>query len=469
MKNLLLLSSDTLLEKLFTAQAKQCSMQTFVSSDLQQGIQLIQTNSCHAVIANIPFLAERCPKKVIEKIHEAYPYIPIFILMDQIDVSQAISLTKHGAEYCYAKPFVLEQIIETIQYTLNHVPAPHFYTNPKPQNSTGEAIKYLHATSKAAQFLYSQIDKVADTHFKVIIYGETGTGKESVARRLCEGIFKHKPFIAVDCGCLSKELAASELFGHKKGSFSGALQDKKGAFEEAQGGTLFLDEIGNLDYAVQILLLRAIEEKKIKRVGCNNEIDIDTRIIVASNEKLSDAVDNGTFREDLYHRLNEFEICLPPLRDRLEDLGLFIDFFIQKANEELGKKVKGVAPELLEKFKLYNWPGNLRELKNVIRRGCLMASDSITAACLSTEFVHTITNNIKSKTYDDQISIGEQLSKNDLKLKSLIAEYEAIIKVLKEENYNKTRTARKLNINRKTLYNKLKTFNEFHTAESIMR
>lgn len=336
--------------------------------------------------------------------------------------------------------------------------------NNRNQNTNNPNTPTPQHLSKAAQYLYSQIDQVKDTNFKVVIYGETGTGKESVARRLCNGIYKDRPFIAVDCGCLSKELAASELFGHKKGSFSGAFEDKIGAFEEANTGTLFLDEIGNLDYSVQILLLRAIEENKIRRIGDNKEIDINVRIIVASNEKLSEAVKKGTFREDLYYRLNEFEITIPPLRDRLEDLELFINFFIEEANQDLNKNIKGVQASLLEKFYNYDWNGNIRELKNVIRRGCLTATNKITTMCMSKEFLNKLSYHKNKNEFQEKYTQNILLPGEDLKHKSAYAEHAEIMKVLKEENFNKTRTAKRLNINRKTLYNKLKTFDLFNNS-----
>jgi len=376
MSKIVLLSNDALLSRLFSTAAKNnYAMETVVSATLEQGIEIIKKESCDAIVVTIPLTSESCPKKIIQSLLKVNPYILVFFLIDQLDVTLAISLTKLGAEYCYSRPFALELIIENINKTITKLAKPTFYAAPIKQV---EKPKYVEAKSQAAQNLYGQIDQVKDTNFKVIIYGETGSGKESVARRLCNGIYKDRPFIAVDCGCLSKELAASELFGHTKGSFSGAFDDKIGAFEEANNGTLFLDEIGNLDYSVQILLLRAIEENKIKKIGSNKEINTNVRILVASNEKLSEAVKKGTFREDLYYRLNEFEITIPPLRDRLEDLELFIDFFIEEANRDLNKNIIGVQPSLLEKLYEYDWNGNIRELKNVIRRGCLMASNKIT-------------------------------------------------------------------------------------------
>lgn len=462
MKHILLLSNDALLSRLFLTGTKKFNLQTIISSDLEQTINTIRKGDCSAIVINIPILTERCPKKIVRQIQETNPYLPVYVLMDQMDISEAISLTKMGVEYCYSKPFALEQIIENIDNTLKNFPATAHSGIKKIAGDSykekNDRPKYVYATSQPAKELYDQIDKVADTNFKVVIYGETGTGKESVARRLCKGKYKNRPFVAVDCGCLRQELAASELFGHKKGSFSGAIEEKKGAFEAANGGSIFLDEIGNLDYSVQNLLLRAIEEHKIRKVGSNEEIDINVRIIVASNEKLSDAVENGTFREDLYFRLNEFEIVIPPLRDRIEDLELFIDFFIQEANHDLGKNIQGINADLLEKFKLYQWPGNIRELKNTIRRGCLMATSLITPSCLSSEFMEKLNDQIKLKDHIKAPDQSMMTIKDDLKFKSIISEYEEIVKILKEEKYNKTKAAMRLNINRKTLYNKLKAF-----------
>lgn len=455
MNKILLLSNDTLLCKVFKSTSKNYTVDVLIKNKLEDGESIIKKGMCDAIVVTVPLQYEACPKKILETLQKINPYLPVFFMIDQIEMEQVISLTKLGAEYCYSRPFVLERVIENVQETIKRLPSPSPYSQPTSNKET----KYLEARSQAAQNLYSQIDQVKDTNFKVIIYGETGSGKESVARRLCNGTFKDKPFVAVDCGCLSKELAASELFGHKKGSFSGAFEDKIGAFEEANNGTLFLDEIGNLDYSVQILLLRAIEEKKIRKIGSNTEIETNVRIIVASNEKLSEAVKKGAFREDLYYRLNEFEISIPPLRDRLEDLELFINFFIEEANQDLNKNVTGVQAALLEKFYNYDWNGNIRELKNVIRRGCLMATHKITSSCMSKEFLNKLSYHKNKNEFDEKYFQHASLPGEDLKYKSVYAEHAEIMKILKEENFNKTRAAKRLNINRKTLYNKLKTFN----------
>lgn len=459
MNKILFLSHDPLLNEMFATGARELSCNIIIEPDLQKGIETLRNGQCQSVLACVPLMTERCPRRILRSIQEVNPYIPVFFILNDLDLALAISLTKMGVEYCYTRPFAVEMVLENILKTLSGRNHPVILPRKDP------APRYFYASSEAATQLYTQIDTVADTNFKVIIYGETGTGKESVAKRLCKGIFKDRPFVAVDCGCLSRELAASELFGHKKGSFSGAFEDKTGAFEAANNGTIFLDEIGNLDYSVQILLLRAIEEKKIKRIGSNTEIDINVRIIVASNERLSEAVEAGRFREDLYYRLNEFEINIPPLRERMEDLEPFINFFIRETNQDLNKNITGVSPALLKKFQAYSWPGNLRELKNVIRRGCLMAGREITADCMAEDFMEKLNAEYKSREFHDKHSGVPVHPEGDLKYKSVIAEYEEILKVLEQEKYNKSKTALRLNINRKTLYNKISTYHKLMQSQ----
>jgi two-component system response regulator HydG len=275
----------------------------------------------------------------------------------------------------------------------------------------------------------------------VLIIGESGTGKEVIAKSIHENSSrKNTNFIAVDCGSIPKELAASEFFGHIKGSFTGAIQDKIGFFEAANGGTIFLDEIGNLSYENQIQLLRALQERKIKPVGSNKEIDVDIRIITATNEDLREAVKNGDFREDLYHRINEFSIHSPSLVERNEDLMIFSDFFLEKSNQELNKNVIGFSSEVMTIFQNYRWPGNLRELQNCIKRATLLSQgDFIEKTALPMEFFQ----NEDKKTTDFSLFENEK---------------ETILDALNQTNNNKSEAAKLLKINRKTLYNKLNRY-----------
>jgi two-component system response regulator HydG len=306
--------------------------------------------------------------------------------------------------------------------------------------------------------LYRQVGLVAPTNYSIILYGESGTGKEVIARTIhASSSRRDKPFIAMDCGTISKELAGSELFGHMKGSFTGAVSDKEGHFEMANGGTLFLDEVANLSGETQAALLRVIQERKIKRVGGNKEIMVDVRIIVASNENLQDSYRKGKFREDLFHRFNEFSISLPPLRHRKDDIPLFAEYFLERANEELSKKVEGFEPEVMEAFMKYPWPGNLREFRNVVRRSALLSSSGkINMKVLPEEIVssQTIIPIIESQ----QNSIQSEPRTLGLKDAAAQAEYEAIMKVLKQVNFNKSKAADILKIDRKTLYNKIKNY-----------
>jgi two-component system response regulator HydG len=317
-------------------------------------------------------------------------------------------------------------------------------------------------TSRASKELYRQIELVAPTNYSVIILGESGTGKEEVAKSIHLHSQRHnQPFIAMDCGSLTKELAASEFFGHEKGSFTGAFATKIGHFEMANGGTLFLDEVGNLSYEIQAALLRTVQERKVKRIGSTKEIDLDVRIIVATNENLQEGIQKGRFREDLYHRFNEFGIYMPPLRERGNDILLLADYFLEEANKELGRHVTTFAPETIECFMNYRWPGNVRELKNIVRRAALISEGAeITTKSLPLEI-----SNYRMPVNDfaqGQSSTEQQLAKeprHDLKNAALEAEYETILKVLREVNFNKTKAAEILQIDRKTLYNKMKAIN----------
>jgi two-component system response regulator HydG len=312
--------------------------------------------------------------------------------------------------------------------------------------------------------LYRQIEIVAPTNYSIILYGESGTGKEVIAKTIHElSSRKDKPFVAMDCGTLSKELSGSELFGHVKGAFTGALADKEGHFELANGGTLFLDEVGNLSIDIQAALLRVIQERKFKRVGGNKEMDVDVRIIVASNENLQDAYQKGKFREDLYHRFNEFSVNLPPLRNRKQDIPAFAEFFLQKTNEELQKNISGFEDEVIRMFTDYSWPGNLREFRNVVRRAVLLTPGDELVSAKTLPWEITNTNPLTATPEPAQKEQTTITLKKDIGLKGAAskAEYETIMNVLKEVKFNKKKAAEVLNIDRKTLYNKLKSYEEF--------
>ncbi|SDF64398.1 sigma-54-dependent transcriptional regulator [Chitinophaga filiformis] len=398
------------------------------------------------------------------RIREMNPVTSIIVMTGYPDVRIAIQLIKQGIYDYVVKPLNAAQAILLVQKALIHqaVLAKEQLPPANPLAAANSVSTYVSRRGQLSQFVYgmgntskelhTQIKLIAPTDYSVIILGETGTGKESVAHLIhSQSRRKDKPLVAIDCGSLSRELAASELFGHEKGAFTGAVQAKVGAFQEAHGGTLFLDEIGNLSYEVQTALLRTIQERVIRPVGSTKEIHVDIRIIVASNEDLQQAVLQGRFRDDLYYRLNEFTINVPPLRERKEDLPLFVSTFKQVVEDELGRECGPLADDILTAFSSYSWPGNIRELKNVMRRICLLSTDKdpITTECLPEE-LHPAPR---------ELAVPVIPGEANLKNVTRQAEYQKILDVLQQVRFNKSQAARLMNIDRKTLYNKLHTLN----------
>lgn len=406
-------------------------------------------------------LGDRSGKEVLLEIKKIKSDAIVIIITGYSQIKTAVDIIKSGAYDYITKPLITDEVLNVLSNAINsqHSPAKkssHKQVSYSKDNISVNNNQYIIGQSKVIREVYHQIDLVAPTDYSVILYGETGTGKEVIARTIHEKSKRsNKPFVAIDCGTLSNELAGSALFGHVKGAFTGALFDKDGHFEMANTGTLFLDEITNLSYDTQAALLRVIQERKFEKVGGTKAFDLDIRIIVASNDNLLEAYQNGKFREDLYHRFNEFTINIPALRNRKEDIPLFADFFLQESNNELGKQVKGFDPEVIERFNQYSWPGNLRECRNVVRRAVLLTNTSeISLQALPPE----ITASGFYKTAEVGLPVQESVNKNDLKDVSSKAEFETIMNVLKEVNFNKSKAAEILNIDRKTLYNKIKNY-----------
>jgi two-component system response regulator HydG len=408
-------------------------------------------------------------KEMLIKIKESYPSTGVIIITGYSDIKLAVELIKLGAYDYITKPLYPDEILNTInkaietQIALNaNVSERSTAENKKdksPKQTQAETGEFVVGQSPASRDLMKQIMLVAPTTYSVILTGESGTGKESVAKTIhLNSPRKDKPFVAMDCGSLTKELAGSEFFGHEKGSFTGALYTKIGHFEMANGGTLFLDEVGNLSYDIQAALLRTVQERKIKRIGSTKEIDLDVRIIVATNENLGDSIQKGRFREDLYHRFNEFSIHLPPISQRGKDIMVFANTFLGTANDELNRSVQGFSEEVEECFLTYNWPGNVRELKNVVRRATLLTEgEEIQLKALPLEIsTYAKATAIENAVENSIIRSATSNKPRDLKNAALEAEYDAILNVLREVNFNKTKAAKILNIDRKTLYNKMK-------------
>lgn len=369
----------------------------------------------------------------------------VILMTGYADIKIAVNAVKMGAFEYVAKPINPDEILHIIKNGLASV------AKNSSSASKVNGPEYIEGKCEAALKMQEYINLVGPTEMSVLILGESGTGKEYAARRIHQfSKRKHAKFVAVDCGALPKDIAGSELFGHVKGSFTGAVNDKIGHFEEANGGTIFLDEIGNLSYDVQVNLLRAIQERKIRRVGSTKETSIDVRILAATNEDLKSAIKNGDFREDLYHRLNEFSIGLPPLRERKEDLLDFAYYFKDKASQEFAKQNVEFDQNVLNVFQSYEWPGNIREMKNVVRRAVLLATNNlVTTSCLPDEMLET--------SFTPSVATDENMAV-DLKSVKEKSEQELIISTIIKAKYNKSQAAKLLGIDRKTLYNKLKQY-----------
>lgn len=432
---------------------------------------------------------------LLGKIKDKYPHLPVIIITGYSDIKIAVEVMKMGAYDYITKPLFPDEILVTIRKALEEAATPvevkvkqasepvdtssQNEVDTKPKHTIIHSGEYIFGDTPVFRNILQQIDLVGPTNYTVIIYGESGSGKEAIAQEIHKrSKRKTKPFVAIDCGALSKELAGSELFGHEKGSFTGALNQKIGSFELANGGTIFLDEVANLSYDIQVSLLRVVQERKMRRVGGTKDIELDVRIIVASNEKLWESTRKGKFREDLFHRFNEFSIDVPPLRQRPDDIMLFANHFLQLTNHELGKNIKRFSAEVESIFRSYVWYGNLRELKNVIKRATLLTdSEAVEASSLPFEISHF--NKLQFENQPDvvqsaappvftPVSIADSAPEpakpleTSLKSASIDAEYEMILKALKKVNFNKSKAAKLLNIDRKTLYNKMKQYQEFN-------
>ncbi|WP_304348145.1 sigma-54 dependent transcriptional regulator [Capnocytophaga leadbetteri] len=398
----------------------------------------------------------------LKQVKDIFPNLPVVVMTSYAEVSTAVEAMKLGAFDYISKPFQQEDVLNVIKNAQNTV-----FSTPKPEtvetaaplsktdhSSPAKMVKapkvteenpYIEGVSPASKKLSKFINLVAPTDMSVLIMGESGTGKEVVAKLIhLKSERRNKPFIAVDCGAIPKEIASSEFFGHVKGSFTGAITDKKGHFEEANGGTIFLDEVGNLSYENQIQLLRALQERRIKPIGSSKEIEVDIRVLAATNEDLLEAVNKGDFREDLYHRLNEFAIKVPSLSERKDDLMIFASYFLEKANEKLHKNVQGFTERAVQKMLNYNWGGNLRELSNVVKRATLLTTTDYISENELPDFVMSETHHFPTERFSFSTKENER---------------ELIIGALHETKNNKTEAAKLLGFTRKTLYNKLKAYN----------
>jgi len=447
MHRILVIDDDTYICKLLTNYLNKHGYLTDSAFNGIEALKKIDQDNYDLVISDYR-LPDRDGFDILHHVKKKDSGIPVIIMTAYKDLTTAVKLIKSGAFDYITKPLIHEELLElikeaTVQQEVN-TPQVNFQQD------------FIRGKSKKFKEILEHVRIVSPVNMSVIIEGETGSGKEYIARAIhYNSKRKDGPFIAVDCGALPKGLVNSELFGHIKGAFTGATYDKKGLFEQASGGTLFLDEIGNLEAENQMKLLRVLQEKSLTRVGDTKSVKVDVRLIVATNIDMLIEMENGKIREDLYHRLNEFKIAVPPLRLRGEDVLVYADAFLKRAAVRFDKPVQGYDQSVKDMLLEYSWPGNIRELRNVITRAVLLAENSL----------------ITLNEFPDEIKTSQAIQKNmstpsggsafdtNLKDAASSAEKEAIIQALVKTNYNKSQAARYLKIDRKTLYNKIKQYN----------
>jgi two-component system response regulator HydG len=379
--------------------------------------------------------------ELLRRVKERCPGTQVILMTGYADIQTAVTAMKLGAFDYVSKPVIPEEILKLLHEATRRA-AGGGHEAAGGRASAPAPVVYLKGVSERAARLHEHVRLVGPTMMTVLISGESGTGKEYIARQLhATSPRAGGPFVAVDCGAVPRELAGSEFFGHVRGSFTGAIADKEGYFSLASGGTIFLDEIGNLPYDVQVQLLRVLEERVARPIGGSRDMPVDVRVISATNENLKEAVDHGRFREDLYHRLNEFSLVALPLRERQEDIALFANHFLDRSTAELGKEVTGFDPAVLEAFRAYRWPGNLREMRNVIKRATLLCSGKFIGR-----------EHLPAELW--QAPAGPARSTGSRRE----MERELIREVMSRCDNNKSEASRVLQIDRKTLYNKLKLY-----------
>ncbi|MCO6161628.1 sigma-54 dependent transcriptional regulator [Flavobacterium sp. NRK F7] len=435
MPKILIVEDDTTFNQMLLQFLKRNNYEATPTFSVKEALTQLENQSFDLILSDLR-LPDQDGLALLSILNTQNKNIPFVLMTAYADVKTAVKAMKTGAADYISKPFVPEEALLVLQKIISTDKKQPVIQ--KKELETTIPSEFYWGKGIASIKLKKHIDLVAPTPLSVLITGENGTGKEVAAKTIHERSNRSKaPFVAVDCGAIPKDIAGSEFFGHLKGSFTGAINDKIGCFEAASGGTLFLDEIGNLTYENQVLLLRAIQERKIKPIGSNKEIEIDIRLICATNEDLKTAVSNGSFREDLYHRINEFSIGIPSLRDRKEDIEAFATLFLEKASNQLNKSVTTISKEALQALQQYSWPGNLRELQNYIKRATLLAIDeTITIVDLPEEITSATTHSIDLGLRDE-------------------AEKKAILDALAMTNGNKSRAAEILGISRKTMYNKI--------------
>ena len=395
--------------------------------------------------------------EVMKYAKELDPDLPVVMITGHAHIQGAVEAIRAGADNYLAKPFQHLEVIEIVNRALTERDLKQKLKRLSNQLKGPLCLRKMMGPSKVIGSLVSQVKRVAKTDFTVVIQGETGSGKELVAQAIHQNSLRADgPWVAIDCGAIPEGLLESELFGHEKGAFTGAFSRKIGKLEAAKGGTLLMDEISNLPLSSQGKILRTLQEKKICRIGSNKPLDVDIRLLVACNQELTTIVESGAFREDLFYRLNEFSIRVPPLRERKKDIPYLAKRFLDITNLALHKSVKGFSESALRTLLAYSWPGNVRQFRSIIRRAVLMADDLITDKHL--EISRDISFNQLTNPLLQKMPWEEQSLKAIVQKRSDALEREIIVSALEYSAGNKAKAARLLRIDYKTIHTKVKKF-----------
>lgn len=461
MENILIIDDNRNLQMILKNLLQDAGYMTNAAYDGEQAIRKFKTQNPDLVLLDI-----RLPQKngieLLEKFKVQNKNIPIIMITAFGDIKTAVKAMKLGAFDYVTKPFINEELLLTIRKALDNSVLQNEVKNLRRKLYNQRQINKKMGNSQAITKVLRQVDLVAKTNMSIVIQGKSGTGKEVIANLIHnESPRRENNFVPVDCGALPAALVESELFGYEKGAFTGAAQNKKGKFEIADQGTLFLDEITNLPLSAQAKLLRVLQEQVIQKIGSNKPHKIDVRFIAASNLDLKRSVKNGDFRHDLYHRLNEFTIQLPLLKERKDDIPVLVSEFITQSAQELKKEILGINEAALNKILNYNWPGNVRELKHIIKRAVLL-EDAKTIQPKNILFDEVEAEN--KNEFSDLDDYYQKILQGELKLFEVSTEFsekvekKLIKKILRETKYNKAKTARILGIDRNTLYAKMEKF-----------
>jgi nitrogen regulation protein NR(I) len=456
-KQVLIVDDEPNLRKILSAQLSRDGYEVMTAEDGEQGLALLKDHHIDLVITDL-----KMPKvdgmTLLRRALELEPELPIILITAHGTIDTAVEALKSGAFDFVTKPFDKDEVRQIVAKALKTRDLRAADATSVP---TGRGVRFgIIGDSQGITDLYAVLERVADTPTTVLITGESGTGKELVARALHEhSSRKDKPFIKVNCAAIPKELIESELFGYERGAFTGAVSSKPGRFELANGGTLFLDEIGEIPIEMQVKLLRALQESEFERVGGIKTIRVDVRLVAATNRDLKKLIAGGTFREDLFYRLNVVPIRLPALRERTTDIPLLVEHFLVKFNERLKKKVEGTEPDASETLASYPWPGNIRELENVIERAVLFCDTAkVRASDLPPEIrgIQAMAN-VPLPEADLQAALaGEGGLKEHVKVAMSRLERELVSRALQQTTGNVTHAARLLKISRKGLQLKMK-------------